>query len=96
MPLDPLWAEIAKHQPDGRALRSRNEKKSVLLGWMEEVFCVNCGTSHGMISKAWAAYIFCLCDDCVAAHGQPPGVFEIPDATVRSPFSGPPDAAPQE
>jgi len=85
MPLHNLWAPVAKDEPDARAQRSRNEKKSVLLGWMEECFCVNCGKPHGMISKEWAAYVFCLCDDCVFTHGKPVGAIELPDAIVNGP-----------
>lgn len=85
MPLNPAWASVAKEQPDARAQRSRNEKKSVLLGWMEEVFCVNCGTPKGMISKDWAEYVFALCDDCVLKHGQPVGAVEVPETLVHGP-----------
>lgn len=83
MPLHPAYAAIAKDDPDARAQRSRGEKQSVLLGWMEKVFCVNCGKPHGMISKEWAQYVFCLCDDCVFTHGKPPGVDQVPDALVH-------------
>lgn len=83
MPLHPAWASVAREEPDARARISRNEKKSVLLGWMEEVFCVNCGKSHGMISKDMAAYVFCLCDDCIGKHGRPPGLVEVPESVVR-------------
>ena len=82
MPLHPAWAAIAREQPDARSVRSRNEKKSVLLGWMEECFCVNCGRHQGMISTEWAAYVFSLCDDCVLKHGQPP-MDVVPEALVR-------------
>lgn len=75
MPLHRSWELVAKEEPDARAQRSRNEKKSVLLGWMEECFCVNCGKPHGMVSKDWAAYVFCLCDDCVGKYGHPPSEF---------------------
>lgn len=85
MPLNPAWAAVAKDEPDARAKWSRNEKKSVLLGWMEECFCVNCGKSHGMISKEWAAYVFCLCDDCVFTHGTPVAAIEIPETIVNGP-----------
>jgi hypothetical protein len=85
MPLLPAWADVAKEAPDARAKISRNEKKSVLLGWMEECFCVNCGKSHGMVSKDWAGYIFCLCDHCVATHGRPINAVEIPDTIVNGP-----------
>jgi hypothetical protein len=82
MPLDSLWREIARKQPDARAKRSVNEKKHHLLGWMEEIFCVNCGRSGGMISKEWAAYVFNLCDDCVEKWGHLP-LPEIPESLVR-------------
>jgi len=85
MPLLQSWASVAKEQPDARAQRSRNEKKSVLLGWMEECFCVNCGKPKGMISKDWAAYVFVLCDDCVLTHGQPVGAVELPESLVQGP-----------
>jgi hypothetical protein len=85
MPLNRLWSAVAKEEPDARAQRSRNEKKSVLLGWMEECFCVNCGRPHGMISKEWAAYVFCLCDDCVFTHGKPVNAIELPDRIVHGP-----------
>lgn len=82
MPLLKGWEAVAKEEPDARARRSRNEKKSVLLGWMEECFCANCGKPHGMISRDWAAYVFCLCDDCVGKHGKPPHLIEIPEDVV--------------
>lgn len=85
MPLHPAWGSIAKDEPDARALRSRNEKKSVLLGWMEEVFCVNCGCPKGMVSKDWAAYVFVLCDACVLKHGKPVDAIELPEALVHGP-----------
>ena len=85
MPLHDAWKPVARDEPDARAQRSRNEKKSVLFGWMEECFCVNCGRPHGMISKEWAAYVFCLCDDCVFSHGKPPHAIEVPDTIVNGP-----------
>lgn len=85
MPLHPAWASVAKDDPDARAKRSRNEKKSVLLGWMEECFCVNCGKPKGMISKEWAAYVFALCDDCVGKHGKPVNAVEVPESLVHGP-----------
>lgn len=82
MPLDPLWKEIAREHPDARARRSLNEKKHKLLGWMEEIFCINCGRSGGMISRDWAAFVSYLCDDCVEKHGRPP-MTEVPEALVK-------------
>jgi hypothetical protein len=73
---------VARALPDARALRSRNEKTHKLLGWMEEIFCVNCGTSGGMITKDWAKHVTYLCDDCVHTHGALP-IPEIPEALVR-------------
>lgn len=81
MPLNPLWAD--PDRPDARAVRSRNEKKHKMLGWMEECFCVNCGRSGGMISKDWAAHVFYLCNDCVDAHGSLP-IPEVPEAVVKA------------
>jgi hypothetical protein len=83
MPLRPEWKAIAKDQPDSRvAGLSRNEKKHLLLGWMEECFCCNCGKPQGMVSKEWAAYMFILCDDCVFTHGALP-LPEIPEAVAK-------------
>ena len=82
MPLDPSWADYAKELPDARARRSRNERKHRLLGWMEEIFCVNCGVSGGMVTKTWAAHVFYLCDLCAETYGRLP-VPEIPEAIVR-------------
>jgi len=90
MPLDPEWKSVAAILPDARALRSKNEKKHKVLGWMEECFCVNCFRPMGMISKEWAQHVFALCDDCVAKHGHVP-LTEIPESLVRNPLSpGPP------
>jgi hypothetical protein len=83
MPLDPLWQAIARETPDARAKRSVAEKKHKLLGWMEEIFCVNCGQSGGMITRDWAAYVTYLCDECVAKHGRAP-MTEVPEQLVRS------------
>ena len=83
MPLHPDWKDIARTLPDARAQRSLNEKKSLLLGWMEECFCVNCGAPHGMISKDMAAHVFALCDDCVGKYGPPAGVAEVPEALLK-------------
>lgn len=80
MPLNPAWYD--PDRPDARAVRSRNEKKHILLGWMEECFCVNCGKSGGMISKDWAAHVFYLCNDCVVAHGALP-IPEVSEAVVK-------------
>jgi hypothetical protein len=82
MPVDPVWAALNPDLPDARARRSRDEKKHKLLGWMEEIFCVNCGRSGGMISRDWAAHVFYLCDDCDQQHGQVPAL-TIPESLVR-------------
>lgn len=82
MPLDPSWRNIALEAPDARAKRSLNERKHKLLGWMEEIFCVNCGAEGGMISKDCVAYVMYLCDDCVEKHGKPP-LTEVPEVLVR-------------
>lgn len=84
MPLHPDWKDVARDLPDARAVRSRNEKKSVFLGWMEECFCVNCGKPKGMISKEMAAHIFALCDDCVTKYGVPPDAIEVPESIVAA------------
>jgi len=82
MPLDPTWAPLTKTLPDARARRSLNEKKSKLLGWMEEVFCANCGRPGGMITRDWAAHVFYLCDRCEDQHGHLP-IPELPESLVR-------------
>jgi hypothetical protein len=82
MPLSADWKTVAKILPDARARRSVNERRHRLLGWMEEIFCVNCGKSGGMISKEWAAHVFNLCDDCVEKHGGLP-LPEVPEHLVR-------------
>lgn len=82
MPFDPLWTPVTETYPDARAQRSLGEKKSRLLGWMERVFCVNCGKDGGMVSKDWAAHIFYLCDACAQTHGHLP-LMEIPPAVAK-------------
>lgn len=82
MPLDPQWKPVAAEMPDARAQRSKNEKKHRLLGWMEEIFCVNCGRSGGMISRDWAPYCFYLCNECVGTHGRLP-LPELPETLVK-------------
>lgn len=72
MVIDPMWAAVNRECPDARARRSLNEKKHRLLGWMSEIFCVNCGTSGGMITQDWAAHVFYLCDECAEVHGRLP------------------------
>jgi hypothetical protein len=88
MPLNRLWSDVAKEQPDARVRETnqqmaRGEKAHKLLGWMEPCFCVNCGKEKGMISRDWAAYVFALCDDCVKTCGPPPGAVVVPDAYVE-------------
>jgi hypothetical protein len=83
MPLDPAWRPVAQVLPDARAVVSRNEKKHKLHGWMEECFCVNCGKSGGMISKAWAKHVFYLCDGCVKKHGHLP-LPQVPEGFDRA------------
>ena len=82
VPLDKGWRDYARELPDARAKRSLNEKKHMLLGWMEECFCANCGCSGGMISKDWAAHVFYLCNDCVDKHGGIPAP-ELPEFLLR-------------
>lgn len=81
------WKDAAVDAPDSRAIRSRNEKKHILLGWMQEVFCANCGKPQGMVTKDWAVYIHCLCDDCVLKHGRPMDMVELPEEIARGPKS---------
>lgn len=83
MPLHRDWLSVAKEDPDSRARISRNEKKDKVIGWMEEVFCANCGKPHGMVAKEWAAYVFVLCDECVGKYGHPPGMVELPESVVQ-------------
>jgi hypothetical protein len=35
-----------------------------------------------MVTKEWAEYVFCLCDECVAVYGRPPGAVELPESLV--------------
>jgi hypothetical protein len=86
--LDPLWKKIAEDAPDSRVSGtnltwSRKEQKDKFLGNMEMCYCANCGREKGMITKNWAAYVFALCDDCVAKHGPPPGMQQLPDEWVE-------------
>lgn len=83
MPLHQDWKQVASVLPDSRAVISRNEKKLAFLGWMEEVYCANCGCPHGMVSKDMVAHIFALCDDCVGTYGVPPGLVEIPESLLK-------------
>lgn len=82
MPLDPTWLAIAREIPDARAKRAKNELKHRLLGWMEPIFCTNCGCDGGMISRDWAAYVTYLCDACVETYGHPP-LTEAPESLIR-------------
>jgi hypothetical protein len=82
MPLDPDWRLYAHELPDARARRSTNEKKHQLLGLMEQVFCVNCGRSGGMVTAEWAKHVFYLCDPCAETHGHLP-IPELPESLVR-------------
>jgi hypothetical protein len=88
MPLDPRWKGVAQILPDARPTPAagrtitRGEQQHKVLGWMEPIYCVNCGVSGGMVTKAWAAHCFYLCDDCVDKHGAIP-VPELPESLVR-------------
>jgi len=79
---NPEWQRANPDQPDARARRSLNERKHPQLGWMEAIFCVNCGRPGGLISKEWAAFVFNLCDLCVERWGGLP-LPEIPESLVR-------------
>ena len=88
MPLDPRWAAVAQTLPDARPKDTAGRRRTIaekhhhLLGWMEPIYCVNCGVSGGMVAKEWAAHCFYLCDDCVDKHGALP-VPELPESLVR-------------
>ena len=40
---------------------------------MEQVFCVNCGKSGGLVTAEWCPHVFYLCDECYYKHGGMPG-----------------------
>lgn len=88
MPLDPKWAAVAQVLPDARPTVAAgrvitvSEKRHKLLGWMEPIYCVNCGADGGMVTKDWAAHCFYLCNDCVDKHGAIPAP-ELPESLVR-------------
>jgi hypothetical protein len=84
MPLDPEWKRVAIDRPDARMRQSVAEKRHKLLGWMEQVFCVNCGKEGGMISRDWARHVFYLCDECAITHGTLP-VPEVPEGFLKGP-----------
>ncbi len=83
MPVDLLWARANPELPDARTRRAKNELFSRLLGWMEPIFCVNCGKPAGMITREWAAHVFWLCDECDQIAGSRPEL-QIPEELVRS------------
>jgi hypothetical protein len=82
MPLDPRWTAVDQILPDARTRRPLNEQRHAQLGWMEPVFCSNCGRPGGLISRDWAAHVFYLCDSCEETHGHLP-LPALPEALVR-------------
>lgn len=66
--------------PDSRARESKGEWwNNELKCWMEVVYCGNCGTPWGAVTKGSTTFFFILCDKCVVAHGPPAGMMEIPN-----------------
>lgn len=60
--------------PDARlsaaiGTRARKEVPSPI-GYVETIYCVNCGTSGGGILKDWSPYVFYLCDSCAEKWGK--------------------------
>lgn len=58
--------------PDARLSRAIAERQHALGGWMEPIYCVNCGCRYGMITREWAAHVFALCNRCAETHGAMP------------------------
>jgi len=71
--------------PDAR-LNSLDRKRKEIVGplgkFMERVYCVNCGTDGGAVTKEWAEHIFYLCNVCAETHGAL-SIPAIPDEIVR-------------
>jgi len=39
-------------------------------GYMEAIFCVNCGGDGGFVTSDWATHVFYLCNNCADTHGK--------------------------
>lgn len=54
--------------------RTKDNKGQVWgpLGWMDRVYCVNCGKPGGLVTHDWIEYIFYLCDYCQETVGRLP------------------------
>lgn len=71
--------------PDARLeLWGRRRRTEVRLGnlELELVFCVNCGTEGGAVTKG--SPVFFLCDECVTKWGPPADMLEIPEEWARN------------
>ena len=53
----------------GSALRRRSER-STRCGYMERVFCLNCGKEAGLVTRA--APVVYVCSRCTGRYGEPP------------------------
>ena len=65
MPLNE-WEKL-----DGRT-RENKGQVSHPLGYMDRVYCVNCGRPGGLVTHDWIEYIFYLCDNCAETYGGLP------------------------
>ncbi len=72
--------EWEKMMPDSRVKDPRHIFGPA--GYMEAIFCVNCGGDGGFVTSDWATHVFYLCDKCADTHGRLT-LPEIPEATVR-------------
>lgn len=62
---------------ESRLSTDRRERTEVYEGarLYERVFCLNCGTPGGAVTKG--SPVFFVCDGCVEKHGPPPGAIEV-------------------
>ena len=72
--------EWERMMPDSRVRNPRHIFGPA--GYMEEVFCVNCGRNGGHVTSDWATHVFYLCNNCADTHGRLT-LPEIPEGTVR-------------
>jgi hypothetical protein len=80
MPFDMDWYN--PNLPDSRPKISRGDKFSKVWGWMEKIFCVNCGKDGGVVTRDSIPFVLYLCDDCAQKHGHLP-LPVVPDKLVR-------------
>lgn len=77
--LSKVWdREVEKELPDCR-LRFSDRETVFLHGTnllVQAVYCANCGSMQGY-ATVHTPHIFCVCDDCAAQNGKPPGLQEL-------------------